>query len=75
KQFDYWNDARKLDDAALAELIRRRGIDILVDLSGHTDGTRLLTFARQPAPIQLTWYGYNGTSGMTAMDGRLTDAT
>jgi predicted O-linked N-acetylglucosamine transferase (SPINDLY family) len=73
-QFDYWNDARKLDNAALAELIRRRGIDILVDLSGHTDGTRLLTFARQPAPIQLTWYGYNGTSGMTAMDGRLTDA-
>lgn len=73
-RFDHWNDVARLNDAELAALIRRRGIDLLVDLSGHTDGSRLLAVARQPAPVQLTWYGYNGTTGLTAMDGRLTDA-
>lgn len=73
-QFDFWNDIRGLNDQALADLIKKRGIDILIDLSGHTEGNRLLAFARQPAAYQLTWYGYNGTTGMTAIDGRLTDA-
>lgn len=72
-QFDFWNDIRGLSDQAVADLIRKRGIDILIDLSGHTEGNRLLAFARQPAAVQLTWYGYNGSTGMTAMDGRLTD--
>lgn len=73
-RFDHWNDVRHLNDKALAELIRRCGIDILVDLSGHTNGTRLLALARQPAPCQITWYGYNSTTGMSTMDFRLTDA-
>jgi len=73
-RFDYWNEVRTLDDAALAKLIQRRGIDILIDLSGHSEGTRLLTLARRPAPIQLTWFGYNGTSGLSVLDGRLSDS-
>lgn len=72
-KFDFWNDIRGFSDPAVADLIKKRGIDVLIDLSGHTEGNRLLTFARQPAAVQLTWYGYNGTTGMRAMDGRLTD--
>lgn len=72
-QFDHWNDIQTLSDKDAADLIRRRGIDILVDLSGHTDGTRLLAAARQPAPIQMTWYGYNCTTGTHSIDYRLTD--
>ncbi len=71
--FDYWNDVRKLNDSELAQLIQRRGIDILIDLSGHSAGTRLLAVAQRPAPIQLTWFGYNGTSGLNVLDGRLSD--
>jgi protein O-GlcNAc transferase len=69
QQFDYWNDIRGLTDQATADLITKRGIDILVDLSGHTNGTRLLSLARQPAAVQFTWFGYNGTTGMSAIDG------
>ncbi len=72
-RFDYWNDVHQLNDKQLAQLIERRGIDILIDLSGHSAGTRLLAVARRPAPIQLTWFGYNGTSGLSVLDGRLSD--
>ncbi|MEY4593513.1 MAG: hypothetical protein RIR18_2408 [Pseudomonadota bacterium] len=74
-QFDFWNDIQGLSDQAVADLIKKRGIDILVDLSGHTEGNRLLALARQPAAVQLTWYGYNGTTGMNSLDGRITDAS
>lgn len=71
---DAWRDVVNLDDAALAEQIRNDGIDILVDLAGHTEGNRLLAFARRPAPIQVTWMGYVTTTGLSAMDWRITHA-
>lgn len=66
--FDHWQRVTGLADAALAERIRADAIDILIDLSGHTAHHRLLTFARKPAPIQLSWIGYPGTTGLQAMD-------
>jgi predicted O-linked N-acetylglucosamine transferase (SPINDLY family) len=62
-----WRESWTLDDRALAEQIRADGIDILFDLAGHT-GQRLLVFARKPAPIQATWIGYVGTTGLAAID-------
>lgn len=64
-----------LSNAELAEQIRRDEIDILVDLSGHTAGNRLLTFAERPAPIQATWLGYSGTTGMEQIDYILVDSS
>jgi len=69
-----WHDTTKLSDEQLAQAVRADGIDILVDLSGHTPRNRLLAFARRPAPVQITWNGYPNTTGMRAMDGRITDA-
>lgn len=63
-----WRNVRGLGDNALAECIRADEIDILVDLNGHTAGHRLGVFARKPAPIQVEWLGFPGTSGMSAMD-------
>ncbi len=68
-----WTDVAGLDDEALAQRIRDDGIDILVDLSGHTAHNRLPVFARKPAPVQLTWIGYPGTTGLQAMDYYFTD--
>lgn len=70
---DEWRDIAALADDAAARLIRDDAIDILVDLSGHTRGNRLLLFARRPAPIQMTWLGYWGGTGMAAMDYRISD--
>lgn len=68
-----WVQAERLSDDALAERIRADGIDILVDLSGHTAGNRLDVLARKPAPIQALWLGYPTTSGLPTMDYRITD--
>jgi protein O-GlcNAc transferase len=71
---DVWRNVAHLDDTALAEQIRADHIDILVDLTGHiSGGRRMLVFARKPAPIQVTYIGYQNTTGMLAMDYRLTD--
>jgi len=69
-----WRPTLELDDAGLARVVRDDAIDILVDLSGHTPGHRLLAFARRPAPVQVTWNGYPNTTGMDAVGYRLTDA-
>jgi protein O-GlcNAc transferase len=71
---DGWRSLVGLSDAAAAELIRRDQIDILVDLNGHIGQHRLLAFARRPAPVQISYLGYQATTGMAAMDYRLTDA-
>jgi predicted O-linked N-acetylglucosamine transferase (SPINDLY family) len=70
---DHWHSTVGLSDEAVADMIRDHRIDILVDLAGHTAKNRLLIFARKPAPIQLTYLGYPGTTGLTAMDYRITD--
>jgi protein O-GlcNAc transferase len=62
KCFDYWFNIRNLSDDDLENLIKQHEIDILVDLSGHTAHSRVLIFARKPAPIQLTWIGYPNTT-------------
>lgn len=70
---DVWDDVRTLDDAALAQKIRADGIDILVDLTMHMADGRPLLFARKPAPVQVAWLAYPGTTGIGAIDWRLTD--
>ncbi|MBI4190855.1 MAG: tetratricopeptide repeat protein [Betaproteobacteria bacterium] len=69
-----WRDVLGLDDERLAELIFDDAVDILVDLSGHTAGNRMPVFARKPAPLQLTWFGYPGTTGLESIDYKITDA-
>ena len=71
---DGWRETQELSDEALAALIEADGIDVLVDLGGHTAGNRLMSFARRPAPVQVTYCGYPGTTGLSTMDWRLTDA-
>jgi predicted O-linked N-acetylglucosamine transferase (SPINDLY family) len=68
-----WRDVTGSSDARLAEQIREDRIDILFDLTGHSGYNRLLVFARKPAPIQITWIGYEGTTGLVAMDYLLAD--
>ena len=74
RYFARWHSVSTLSDVALAEKIRADGIDILLDLSGHTARNRLLTFAHKPAPIQLSWLGYLGSTGLQSMDGYIADS-
>lgn len=71
---EHWREIAHLDDQAVADLIRRDELDLLIDLAGHTANHRLLVFARRPARIQATWIGYPNTTGLKAIDYRITDA-
>jgi predicted O-linked N-acetylglucosamine transferase (SPINDLY family) len=66
--FDEWHAIAELDDDEAAASIVAAKIDVLVDLSGHSQGNRLGVFARKPAPVQATWLGYGGTTGLAAID-------
>src|SRR6266576_2587997 len=68
-----WSDISKENDEQVAQIVREQRIDILIDLAGHTARNRLLVFARKPAPVQVTWAGYVGTTGLAAMDYILAD--
>jgi len=71
---DHWIPTKGMSDEALVQRIRDDGIDILVELAGHTASNRLTVFARKPAPVSLSWLGYGYTTGLSAIDYYLTDA-
>ncbi|HWX11215.1 MAG TPA: glycosyltransferase, partial [Trinickia sp.] len=67
-RFAAWRSLDRLDDEAAARTIHDDGIQVLVDLSGHTDSNRLAVFAWKPAPVQLSWIGYFASTGLAAID-------
>jgi predicted O-linked N-acetylglucosamine transferase (SPINDLY family) len=72
--FTVWNDIAHLHDTQVAQKIANDHIDIIIDLSGHTDKNRLMALAYKPAPIQISWLGFPGTTGLPTMDYYLVDA-
>ncbi len=70
---DHWCRTFGMADDQLAAQIRRDRTDVLIDVAGHTAGNRLLAFAERPAPVQESWLGYGGSTGMDALDWRITD--
>jgi len=73
-QTNLWRDIQGLSNEQLDQIVRQDRIDILVDLAMHTAGNRLLLFARKPAPVQVTYLAYPGTTGLKTIDYRITDS-
>jgi protein O-GlcNAc transferase len=71
---DHWRDLRDQTDAAVAKAIIDDRIDVLIDLAGHTNHRRIGVLAGRAAPVQMTWLGYIGTTGLTRVDYRISDA-
>ena len=71
--FQSWRDIAQLDDATASKQITKDAPDILIDLAGHSANNRLPLFAQKLAPIQATWLGYPGTTGLAAIEYRFTD--
>ena len=74
KQVDLWRETSSYDERALAKLIHEDRVDILFELAGHTAYNRLGVFALKPAPLQVSYLGYPGSTGLPTMDFRITDA-
>jgi predicted O-linked N-acetylglucosamine transferase (SPINDLY family) len=70
---DVWRDVSTLSESERADLVHRDGVDILVDLAGHSGVPNLAVFAQRPAPVQATWVGYLNTTGLTRIGYRITD--
>jgi len=68
-----WRWSNKLADDALRAQLRADGIDIAIDLAGHMGGNRLRALAMKPAPVTATWLGYPASTGLVAIDWRITD--
>lgn len=73
RNVDRWHDTIGWSDLTLRQRIESDRIDVLIDLAGHTARNRLLVFAERAAPVQITWAGYVGTTGVNAMDYLLAD--
>lgn len=73
KHSSVWRNVTDLNHEQLSKTIHEDGIDILIDLAGHSSGNRLLSFGHRPAPIQMSWLGFAGSTGLKSIDYRLTD--
>jgi predicted O-linked N-acetylglucosamine transferase (SPINDLY family) len=73
ERFDNWRNVSNLTESEIAEVIKADKIDIMVDLAGHTANNSLLTFSKKPAPAQITYLGYPNTTGLKAIQYRITD--
>ena len=70
---DHWRDISSITDEKATELVRQDQIDVLIDLTMHMERNRIMIFARKPAPVQVTWLAYPGTTGLAVMDYRFSD--
>ena len=68
KRFNVWRKINHLNDTEVINLVKKDSVDILFDLSGHTAKNRLSIFVNKPAPVQVTWCGYNASTGLKEID-------